>query len=230
VKILAWNIRQGGGSRSTDITEAIIRHQPDIAVLSEFRNNPAGQYIRTKLLTTGYFYQYPSHQDTRKNGVLIVSRTPCDFQSYHDEIKAFPEAVAVAKFEKLNIWGLYLPHKKKHQIFDFIISKLPDRSSHLLIGDFNTGKNFIDQKSDSFWYTDKLIELESLGYFDAFRYFHGQKSEFSWFSHQGNGYRYDHCYLSPDLKSRLLRCDYSHGEREQHLSDHSMLLVRLSPI
>jgi hypothetical protein len=35
VRLLAWNIRQGGGSRLPAITEAILRHDADELVLSE---------------------------------------------------------------------------------------------------------------------------------------------------------------------------------------------------
>jgi hypothetical protein len=35
VRLLAWNIRQGGGSRLVGIMEAIIRHDADVLILSD---------------------------------------------------------------------------------------------------------------------------------------------------------------------------------------------------
>ena len=37
LRLLAWNIRQGGGSRLPAIVEALARHEADVLVLSEYR-------------------------------------------------------------------------------------------------------------------------------------------------------------------------------------------------
>ena len=77
------------------------------------------------------------------------------------------------------------------------------------------------------WYTDKLTALEKENYVDAFRHIHGQKEEYSWFSHQGNGYRYDHTYLSESLLPIVKNCYYIHEWREEGLSDHSSMVLEL---
>jgi len=97
----------------------------------------------------------------------------------------------------------------------------------ILAGDINTGKNGIDQAGKSFWYTDKLEALEAAGYVDAFRSKHGDREEYSWYSHQGNGYRYDHTYVHEALIPFIQDCDYSHTEREAKLSDHALMLLDL---
>jgi len=40
MRLLAWNIRQGGGSRLPRIAEALKRHDADIVILSEYRGGP----------------------------------------------------------------------------------------------------------------------------------------------------------------------------------------------
>ena len=77
MKILSWNIRQGGGTRSEAISNALITEGCDMIVLSEFQNNAAGQLIRIKVLMNGYFFQSPSSEDKKKNGVLIAARKRC---------------------------------------------------------------------------------------------------------------------------------------------------------
>jgi hypothetical protein len=37
MRLLAWNIRQGGGSRLARIADALARHEADVLVLSEYR-------------------------------------------------------------------------------------------------------------------------------------------------------------------------------------------------
>jgi len=95
------------------------------------------------------------------------------------------------------------------------------------MGDFNTDKNFIDQKGDSFWYTKELKELKKSGMVDAFRHVHGDVESYSWYSHQGNGYRYDHIYVSEELLPVIQNCDYLHRARENKLSDHSPMFLGL---
>jgi hypothetical protein len=41
MRLLAWNIRQGGGSRLPRIADALKRHDADIVVLSEYRVGPS---------------------------------------------------------------------------------------------------------------------------------------------------------------------------------------------
>ena len=130
-------------------------------------------------------------------------------------------------FDAFDVYGMYLPHKKKHVLFDFLIEEAQLAQPSLMVGDMNSGKNGIDQKGNSFWYEDKLKVLESHGYTDAFRNIHGDVREYSWYSHQGNGYRYDHSYVSKDLIPVIKDCYYIHEWREQNLSDHSPMIVEI---
>lgn len=92
MKILSWNIRQGGGTRSEAISNALITEGCDMIVLSEFQNNAAGQLIRIKVLMNGYFFQSPSSEDKKKNGVLIAARKPFSF-ILDTHTLDFPESV-----------------------------------------------------------------------------------------------------------------------------------------
>jgi hypothetical protein len=37
MRIISWNIRQGGGQRHSQIIERLVSHQPDVVVLGEYR-------------------------------------------------------------------------------------------------------------------------------------------------------------------------------------------------
>ena len=102
----------------------------------------------------------------------IASSGLCNFRSFYNHISDYPEAIACADFDQVTIWGIYFPRKKKHTFFEFMLSQFGVRKD-ILMGDFNTGKNYIDQKGDSFWYSDQLERLEDKGYHDAFRHLHG---------------------------------------------------------
>lgn len=226
--IIAWNIRQGGGTRVEKILAAIKAENPEILVFSEFRNNERGLSLRTALLKRGYGWQVASAATGDTNSVLIASRFPGGSALFPDCDPTFPDAIVRADLPVCRLYGVYLPHKKKHRLFDFLLDdELDDEVPSIITGDFNSGKNGIDQEGKSFWYSDKLVALEKRGYFDAFRELHGDARVYSWFSHQGNGYRYDHTYMHPMLKPLLKECTYIDKWREDGLSDHSPMKIVL---
>src|SRR5690348_12560313 len=73
MKILAWNIRHGGGSRVAAIASAIAAHAPDVAVLTEYRA-AAGVDLRRSLHARGYRHLLAPPLAPRQNGVAILSR------------------------------------------------------------------------------------------------------------------------------------------------------------
>lgn len=231
MKILSWNIRQGGGSRAERIADYLVHSAADVVVLSEFRNNDSGHLIRIKLLVAGYGYQFATGEDGGTNGVLVASKAADGFDGFAREIDDFPAAVAGCRMHfgdlPLRLYGVYLPHKKEHSLFPFLLDKLDDQVPSIIAGDFNTGINGIDQKGDSFWYSEYLGRLNDAGYVDAFRQAHGDLREFSWYSQKGNGFRYDHTWVHESLARSIGDCRYEHSPRVEGLSDHSVMILEL---
>lgn len=122
---------------------------------------------------------------------------------------------------------MYLPHKKKHTLFKTLVNRVAEVKPMIFCGDMNTGLNYVDQDGHSFWYEDDMKELLRIGMVDAFRYIHGQVKEYSWYSHQGNGYRYDHTLIHQDLLPLLKECYYVHDCRVEGHSDHSPMVLIL---
>lgn len=225
---MSWNIRQGGGTRVEGIIRAVRQMNPHILILSEFRNNERGSTIRNKLLQLGFIFQSVSAAHPSENSVLIASKFPGNTQLYAYQDYDYKHNMLRYDLEAFNIIGVYLPHKKKHKLFDLIQSQTDGIPKPFIIaGDFNTGKNFVDQKGDSFWYTSELKALEDSGYKDAFRLINNDVEEYSWYSHQRNGYRYDHTYVHEDLEPIIKNCYYEHQYREEKLSDHSPMVLEL---
>ena len=227
LKILSWNIRQGGGSRIKEIQKCINEVNPQILALSEWRNNAAGLEIRLSLLRKGYIHQFvpPS---TTENAVSIFSKYPFGGILCQEADDSFPNNVIKGKFDAFDLYSVYLPHKKKHTLFEYLTEavKTEERPS-IIVGDYNTGINGIDQKGNSFWYTEELEELQTTGMIDAYRHLHGATEMYSWYSHQGNGYRYDHSYISEELMPLITRCEYLQKYREAGVSDHAPMLLVL---
>ncbi len=227
LSILSWNIRQGGGTRVSKILSALTESKAEIVVLSEYQNNASGLKIRLGLMQAGYRFQHVSPAPIKQNSAAIFSKLPCNQFLFPKCDETYPHNILASEFEAFTVLGMYLPHKKKHQLFDFLIEYTQQDKPCILVGDFNSGINGVDQVGKSFWYEDKLKKLQSQGYTDAFRHLHGQVKEYSWFSHQGNGYRYDHSYVDQSLLPITSKCEYLHSWREEGLSDHSPMLLGL---
>lgn len=227
MKILSWNIRQGGGSRITKIIGCIRDHKPHVLTLNEYRNNKSGIRIRTELLHLGYRYQVVTQAGSDNNSVLIASKLPGDSCLFPKSDPTYFHNIACISFDAFDLYGVYFPHKKKHRLFNFLMERLAESKPSIIAGDFNSGINGLDQKGNSFWYEHEMKALTRIGYQDAFRHLHGDTLEYSWYSHQGNGYRYDHTYIHEDLLPILKGCYYDHEVRQNNISDHSMMILEL---
>jgi exodeoxyribonuclease III len=228
LSIVSWNIQQGGGSRVSLICSALIEKSYDIVMLSEFKNNHNGEKIKINLLNAGYKYQAISNAKKDENTVFVASKHACEYKTYAEADPNYTNNIINVKFSAFNLMAVYLPHKKKHNLFQFIIQETAaNLAPTIIVGDYNTGHNYIDQKGDSFWYQPELQALESNYFKDAFRYINKNSEEYSWFSHQGNGYRYDHTYVHEQLLAVVKNCYYLHEWRQNKLSDHSPMVIEL---
>lgn len=225
MKILSWNLQQGGGSRIKNILQAIAELNAEVLLFSEFQNQNHRKYFEP-LLRLGYSFQYRSAAADRKNTVYIASKIAGSSRIYDTSDYEYADCVMSLRLGVFDVWSVYMPHKKKHRLFDLMQGELPLYPS-IVSGDYNTGINGVDQVGDSFWYEDDLKALESIRYRDAFREMHGSLREYSWYSHRGNGYRYDHTYLHEDLLPILKGCRYIHEWRNAGWSDHSPMLLEL---
>ena len=210
------------------ILKALITQRPEIISLNEFRNNESGIKIRTGLLKAGYNFQINSAAKKHINSVLIASRIPCNSKLHSSADENFPDAIVSAEFSAFTLYGVYFPHKKKHKLFNYLFEDELNDKNAILVGDFNTGINYVDQKGNSFWYEDDLKKLLKDQYSDAFRLINDDKKEYSWYSHQGNGYRYDHTFIHNNLIPVVKDCKYIHSWREEGLSDHSPMILNLA--
>src|ERR1700735_5522801 len=74
LRLLAWNIRQGGGTRLLAICEALARHEADVLVLSEYRGGDSALRLRDALARIGYPHIPSVVPPLGKSGVLVAAR------------------------------------------------------------------------------------------------------------------------------------------------------------
>jgi exodeoxyribonuclease III len=242
MKLLTWNIRCGGSS-ATQITNSLLHHRAEIIVLTEFRLSATGRQLCLSLAENGWQYQASSNPPHSSNGVLVAASIPLMACAHDIKGPVKTERWLEVQFAEFRLVAVYVRpitggkgvearNQKKQDFFRFwdsLLNMAGERvdSPLILMGDFNTGKHYIDEQRATFYGSNYIDEIESLGFVDAWRYLHGNEREYTWFSYKGNGFRLDYAFLSPKLKDRLLDAYHSHVEREKRISDHSVLILSL---
>jgi exonuclease III len=230
MRLLAWNIRQGGGSRLAGIIGAITRHNADVLVLSEYRGGDSANRLRTALFASGYRHVTTLAPPPQHAGVLVAARRR--FVEHGPICLRVDEPWRLVDVELgvLRLTGVYMPNlQKKVPYWQRLIDAFAARASGeaLAIGDFNTCRAYVDEPGAIDMTARFMDGMDAIGFRDLWRYRHPDRREFSWYSHRGNGFRIDHAFVSSNLAARAGVIRYSHEERLAGLSDHSVLLLDL---
>jgi exonuclease III len=213
MRLLAWNIRQGGGSRLIGIMAAIARHDADVLILSEYRGGDSADRLLVALKASGYRHVTRLVPPLGRTGVLIASRRLVDVD-----------------LGVLRLTGVYMPNLlKKVPYWQTLVDAFGARATGdaLAIGDFNTCRAYVDEPGAIDATAHFMDRMDAIGFRDLWRHRYPDGREFTWYSHRGNGFRIDHAFLSPSLANRAGAVRYSHEERLAGLSDHSVLLLDL---
>jgi exodeoxyribonuclease III len=229
MRLLAWNIRQGGGSRLPRIADALARHEADILVLSEYCGGEAAGRLRAALALLGYRYATAATPPPGRSGVLVAAG--CAFRDDGAVGVGLPEPYRMvsAEFPDFRLVGVYMPNLiAKLPYWETLIAILGETDGHALaVGDFNTCRPYLDEAGAidrTAQYMDRIAEI---GFCDLWRRRNPELREYSWFSTRGNGFRIDHAFLSDALVARTGTIRYSHEERLAGISDHSPLILEL---
>lgn len=228
IRVVCWNIRHGGGRRIDDILGRIVRHRPDVLILTEFRNYRAGQQLRAGLGDVGLWYTHFVPAPEKLNGVLIAAREFVDAVLPLNARLEKPHMLLEAQVAGINLVGVYMPNgEAKAPYWEAVVAAARGRAGKptLCIGDFNTGKHFLDEKGATLVSAPYMDRMEEAGFVDLWRARNPERREFTWFSNAGNGYRLDHAFASPSLAERVTDLFYSHAERTDGISDHSALIL-----
>jgi exodeoxyribonuclease-3 len=232
MRVLAWNIRQGGGSRLARIAQAIALHDVDILVLSEYRGGDAAIRLRLALADIGYRHASATEPPPGRNGVLIAARERFRDRGVVDAALPEPYKIVDTTFPFGRLTGVYMPNlRAKVPYWDTLIAALPARArtSALVVGDFNTCRPYLDEAGAFDATAHYMDRIEAIGFRDLWRHRFPETREYSWYSHRNNGFRIDHAFFTARLARRAGDIRYSHAERLAGLSDHSPLILDLTP-
>ena len=240
-RLVAWNIRAGGGKRAGHIADALKTLAPDLVVLSEFRSGPPSQSIANALAAHGLAAQMTTLDELKPNtnGLLIAARAPLKripLRTKPDEPGRW--LMARETHHRIAIGAMHIPnqHTGRKQGYHASILALAKRwrsGPALLVGDTNSGKIGIDEERPVFirstdkWFSD----LAAANWRDGFRTLHPDARDYTWYSHRQNGFRLDQIFVNAALAPALRAVRHiwpphpGHPSRRDGLSDHAALVA-----
>lgn len=237
IKILSWNILQGGGRRASNVIKTIADHEPDIVCLQEFRRGYSADDIEDGLKAMGMKYIHiPDTSETQEHTLVIASKYGFDAAPFLSKPNK-PLHILEAYFSQeslgfeFSLINIHFPQKKA-QVPLFKALREDSESllkmNSMIIGDMNCGIPFIDSDTKSFYATKHFQELQHIGWIDSWRTRHETAAEFTWVSARtGNRFRYDQCLSSLEMDNRIKSIEYNHHPREERYSDHSLMVLEI---
>lgn len=239
MRLVAWNILHGGGTRRTPlITLRLCELAPDLVVLTEHRRATGGQ-IAGVLFDRGLTHQVSTDPAPGRNGVFIASRWPLE---RHESAPA-PWASnrwLDLRIPALDAWltGIHAPDthrsdpariQRQAAYWQHLVRICRERAGmrHLIAGDLNTGRHGTDEAGRTFTGTEFLGRFWTLGYRDAFRLRDPSGPAPTWRSHTGSGFRIDAVWVSACLSVAVRNAWHETSARAEKESDHAPVIMDL---
>ena len=227
---MTLNLDHGGGPRVPAITTALLRHDPDVVVVTKFRIDEAGTRLLRRLAAGGLTYQATSHPPSGVETVAIASRLPVG--GVQEPLSGRDgHRVLEVELGSLTLGAVYFPLGSATLAFwrDKFLALAATRiaRSYCFAGDWNTGRHYVDEAGASFPAAREFEALTEAGWTDAWRVLHRDERQYTWVSNRGEGFRVDHALLSPSLSPELRAAVISEAERVPRITDHAALVVDL---
>jgi exonuclease III len=245
MRIVAWNIRAGGGVRVSRIVRQLRRWTPDVVALSEFRATPPSGRLRAALAETGLVHQLTTADPRRPtlNALLLAARWPLT----RVRLGAAPAQrtrwllASIGAPLPLVLGALHVPNLVSGVKYPFLDAVLAcargwRRGPALIVGDTNSGRRGLDEQVPVFSAREEgwIDALASCGWADAFRHLRPTERAYTWYSPNGrNGFRIDQAFVNAALLAHLKDATYVWGgaasrRRRDAVSDHAALIVDLA--
>jgi exodeoxyribonuclease-3 len=240
LKILTVNVGNPSLQRAERQLEWLAGRPDDILVLTETNTSRGCDLLADRLAGVGWDVRFLRPPEGER-GVLVASRVRLDprGEDLVDYLPARAEMATVAG-GLAEIIGVYVPSRdgsltktERKQTFLDALSRAIGHSatpSGVLIGDLNVLEPEHRPHYPWFqdWEYDFYNDLLAAGWIDAYRLVQPSAMDHSWVGHGGDGYRYDHAFVSADLAQRVAGCVYLHETRELELTDHSAMALELN--
>lgn len=233
LKLFCWNLCNPSIERAKKQAAWLEKQPFDVFCLTETKDSDGCNFIERYFRARGFFTDFP-RPESGEYGAMIISRMP--FTS--GALSAFNSArlnairISGSGFEIVNTYVPNNREKGKQKFVENLLGSLENAPKPLVfLGDLNIIEPDHVPHYSKFedWEYNFYRNLSGprLQLRDAFRILYPKVNEYSWLGRTGDGYRYDHCFVSEDLVSKVRECRYLHEPRINRLSDHSGLSLSI---
>ncbi len=241
--LFCWNIANPSEERAVKQGEWLRKRSESVFVLTETKNSKGCLFLEKYFRAYGFNVAF-SKPKGKEYGVMIISKHPLQESDFSNSINFLKARIAATKInfsgKVLEVIGTYVPSRdvsqekiKKKKRFLKILQETLNKSlfsnTRVFCGDFNVLEPDHNPHYRFFekWEYDFYQCFNNHQLVDSFRHLNPNSREYSWVGRTGDGYRYDHCFISNDLLPSLKGCYYLHEPREKRLSDHSAIVMEL---
>ncbi|MFI5642708.1 endonuclease/exonuclease/phosphatase family protein [Streptomyces goshikiensis] len=240
--VLTFNLNNPACARAERQLDYLAARPEPVLVLTETADSAGCDLLESRFSEAGYSVTFP-RPGRGERGVMIVSRL--ETRPLECGVGYLPHRAVGVSIDTdggaLEVVGLYVPSRdateskkeRKRRFLEECRQVLPSgkEGARVILGDFNVLEPAHSPRYRFFqqFEYDFYDWFGQAGYADAFRT-HWAGSEYSWVGRTGDGYRYDHAFVSAPLLGELLGCSYVHEPRtmDDRLTDHSALTVQLA--
>lgn len=243
LRLLTWNVQSASPARSrAQVAWLAAQEQAETVVLTEVGAGPGGTALVQALAEAGYqgLISPASGGDYR---TVLATRLP-HLTVLPSPVTFLPHRAPAARLtigaHTVTLLGLYVPSRgprarrnEDKRAFQAAVAaalrQLAKEKGSLVVvaGDLNVVEPGHRPHHAVFgaWEYDFYRAFAAAGFTDAFRHLYPDAVEHSWFGRAGNGYRFDHTFITSHHQQHLAACSYLHGPRQGGLSDHAPMTM-----
>jgi len=246
LRLLVFNAQHSSADRARRQANWIaVDASADIAIVTEVGSGPGGDALVSALAGLGYrsvLAPLPPARDYR----TILTCREATVTALPSGISVLPHRAPAASItacgQQVGLLGLYVPSRgprgrrnEDKRAFQAAVSQaLPGFLARfdgpvIVAGDLNVVEPGHQPHYRVFgrWEYDFYRSFAAAGLADAYRARHSAGTDHSWYGHGGNGYRFDHAFITSQHATLIQDCGYLHEPRLQGLTDHAALIMTL---
>ena len=248
LRLLMLNTQHSSPQRARHQADWIAAQEgADTVVITEVSSGPGGEALASALTGHGYHSIVAPPSGTRDYRTILASRDATlevAPSGIGVQPHRAPAAIVTLGGQQVGLLGLYVPsrgprerrNEDKRAFQTAVTQALPGFLARfdvpvIVAGDLNVVEPGHRPRYPVFgsWEYDFYRAFAATGMTDAYRACHPGDAGHSWYGRGGNGYRFDHAFIT-SAHARLVRdCGYLHEPRQQGLTDHAAMTLTLGP-
>ena len=243
IRILALNLQSPSLERAKLQTEWLLNSDANIFLLTEATPHKGSYFLISEIESKGFKVFYSTSRDDKYFTAICVrgfNASDLDFKT-----KLMPSRIQGVRLNamdrEIRLIGMYAPTSWKNkpesymkqrkefhtQVLELLAVSNPN-DNYIVGGDLNVLEPSHIPQVPGFEDPSFYIRFGDMGFVDSFREFYPSEKEYSWYSNERVGCRFDHFFVSKNLIKRVKKCNYDHDIRLKRLSDHSAMWLKLA--